>query len=186
MPPGAARMRVNGAITSRLGIVSAPSCRGSNSAGSFMAFNSFKRDVADVDIHQQRLGHEHIVAFVGVDASFGKELKSLDLSIVVGIIESRGAAQDIDGVIVTPKQSVRSETGDLLLGVTLDVIGKDHFEPAPSFSLDLDGTHFLGEETRLRVQKGRIEIGPQRLALEVRDVQRIPGCLSSLADKRGL
>jgi hypothetical protein len=142
--------------------------------------------VADIDVHQQGFWHEHIVAFVGVHAAFGEELQAIEVFIVIGIIESRGAAQDVDGVIVTPKQSIRSETGDLLFGVTLDVIGEDHFEPTPSLSVDLDGIDFFGDETRLRIQKGRIEIGPQRLPLKIRDVQGVPGRVSGLADKRGL
>src|ERR1700679_25606 len=147
-------MRVNGAITSRLGRLSGPSGNGSNSAGRFICSDPFERDAADVDIHQQRFRYQHIVAFVGVDPPFGKELQSIDLAISVGVVESRGTAQDVNGVVVTSQQPIRTETRNLFLGMALDAIGKNDFESPPALTIDVDRGDLFGDEVRLRIQKG--------------------------------
>lgn len=118
---------------------------------SFMVSAILECDSVDVDTHQQRFGHPNIIAFVGVDPSLGEKHESIDRPVVICVVESRGTAQNVDCVVLTSQQPLRTEARDLLPGVTLDVIGERHCEASPPFSLHLDRADLLGDEARLRI-----------------------------------
>jgi len=134
-----------------------------------------------VDGDQERLRYSLVVALVGVDATLGGEEDAVYVAIVGGVIEAGGAAEDVDGVVVTAEQAVGTEAGDLFAGVALDAIGEGDLEAAPGFACDLDGGNFFGGESLLGVEERSVEVGPEGFADEVGDVNFVPGGFALLS-----
>jgi hypothetical protein len=55
---------------------------------------------------------------------------------------------------------------------------ESHLQSPPRFTVDLEGRNLLGDEAVVRVKERRRQVGPQRSALEVGDMQIVPRCVS--------
>src|ERR1700722_2952075 len=60
------------------------------------------------------------------------------------------------------------------------MLGEGHFQSPPSFALDLNRRYFLTSESVMGVEERRIQVSPQGLALEIRDVKIVPGRFANL------
>ena len=131
-------------------------------------------DLDHVDGDQQRLGDELVVTLPAVDPPLGGDDDPVYFAIVGGIVQTRCAAQDVDGVVVAAQQPVRAKARDLLAGMAFDVFGKRHLQPPPRFTADLDRNDLFGDESGPGVDKWCIQICPQRLPAEIGDVNVVP------------
>jgi len=68
--------------------------------------------------------------------------------------------------------------------MTLHVIREGHLQTPPGFTLNLDRPDFLGDEPFMGVEKGSVEIRPQRLTHEVSHMDVVPRRFSLLSSKR--
>jgi hypothetical protein len=84
------------------------------------------------------------------------------------------------------QQPVRAEARDLLAGVALDVIGERHPQPPPLFTVDLDWADLFGDEPGPGVEERRIQIRPQRLPEEIREMNVVPRGLELMTVKQPL
>jgi hypothetical protein len=75
---------------------------------------------------------------------------------------------------VAAQQTIRAEARDLLSGVALDVIGERHLQAPPRFSVDLDWGDLFGDEPGPGVKEWRVQIRPQRLPDEIREMKVVP------------
>ena len=82
-----------------------------------LASRPHKGKLGDINRHQQRLRHSRPLAVVRVHSTGHRHFDSLDFSVVVLVVRTAGAAEDINGVVVSSHESVRTEMGDLLATV---------------------------------------------------------------------
>src|ERR1035438_1825706 len=88
-------------------------------------------EVGEVDRDEERLFHQLIITFVGVNPSFGRHDDAVDVLICGGIVEAGPALEDVDRVVVSAQQAVRSEAGDLLARVAFHCVGKGDLQAPP-------------------------------------------------------
>ena len=129
---------------------------------------------------QQGIPDRLVVALEGVDPPLGRNDDSADIAILRGVVQPRGAAENVDRVVVAAEQPVRPEAGDLRPRVALHAIGEGDLQSAPDFAVHLDRRDLLRDEAVLRVEERRVQIGPERLADEVDDVDIVPWRLALL------
>src|ERR1700728_4627100 len=165
-PKTPARIRVRGAITSRLGNLSAPNRSDPNkirvialvsiSVGSSgVAYRWMGRStefqMGDIDRYQYRLRHFLTLFVIGEYPPCRRHLDALNISIVERIVGSAGAAQNIYRVIVPAHQPIGAEVRDLFLDVACDAVRGRHFQPAPRFTALVPGIDLFSLEVRERV-----------------------------------
>src|SRR5471032_1447950 len=142
---------------------------------------SAQRDGAEIERHQQGLRHFVSGAVVGVDAAPGRHHDALHVAVVADVVGAGGPAEDVDRVIVAPHQAVRPEVRDLGPRVAGDVRREAHLQAAPRLAVLLPRRDLLAGEAGCGVQEGRGQIGPQRLAGEVGDMEGVPRRFQCLA-----
>src|SRR5471030_1378359 len=142
---------------------------------------SAQRDGAEIERHQQGLRHFVSRAVVGVDAAPGRHHDALHVAVVADVVGAGGPAEDVDRVIVAPHQAVRPEVRDLGPRVAGDVRREAHLQAAPRLAVLLPRRDLLAGEAGCGVQEGRGQIGPQRLAGEVGDMEGVPRRFQCLA-----
>src|ERR1700686_4905553 len=91
-------------------------------------------NLADVDGDQQRLRDFMLVGVGRVDSASSWNHDPVHVAVVVGVIESRRAAEDIDGISVPPQQAVLTVVSNLLPRVTGDGIRIGDLQRAPAFA----------------------------------------------------
>src|SRR5438132_4525398 len=91
-----------------------------------------------VDCYQQGFLHGLIVALIGIDAAGCWDNDAVDVAVIVGIVQSSSATENIDGIVVPSQKAVWAEAGNLHAGVAFDALRKFYFESSPGFTVRLD------------------------------------------------
>ena len=144
---------------------------------------SAKGERSEIDCDQQRLGDLVHRLVVGIDPPRGWHLDALKIPVVRRVVRTGGATQNIDRIVMSPHQAVWPEMRNLGLAVAGDVVGEGDFQASPYLAVLVPRRDLLTLETRIGVEEGRGEIGPQRLAGEVGDMELVPGRFERLAGK---
>src|SRR5579884_571779 len=143
-------------------------------------------DLPHVDSDQQGLGDALVVAMPRVASSRGVDDDAVDVAVVGGVEHPGRPADNVDGEVMTAQQSIRAEAQDLFAGMAFDVIWERHLQPPPGFTLDLHRRDLLSGEPGPGVEERRIQIRPQRLPGEVREMDVIPRGLELMTVKQAL
>src|SRR6478752_7821006 len=114
------------------------------------------------------------VSVGAVGPPFGRQFDAVAFDDVVHVLDGRESSCHFHAVVMPTQQVIIAEVELLNRGVTRDFGWKTCLQSEPSVSTVLDGGE-LADRNALRCkQKRRGEVGPQRVAVEVRAVQRIP------------
>src|SRR5262245_27421772 len=119
-----------------------------------------------------------------IDAPFCWEDYPVDFTIIGGVIESRRKAKDVNIVVMTAQQPIRTKTEGLYLRVTLNCIGKCDFQAAPGLAVNLNGSNFLTGKLFAGKEEWCVDIGIKRLSAKVRNMQVIPWRILLMSPKR--
>src|SRR6266436_2824616 len=134
-----------------------------------------ERDLPNVDRDQHRVRNLVLFVIESEDTSPHWNHDSVNVSIVVRVVHPPRSPHDVDYILMPAQQSVRPEIRDLLVAVTRDRRGKRRLEPAPLFSVLLPRGQFFRHDRRMSVEERDREVGPQRIAVKIGDVQIVPG-----------
>src|SRR5213596_2952815 len=116
---------------------------------------SLDRDLTHVDCNHQELG-DVVVALPGPPRGWDDD--AVDVAIISGVEQTGCSAEDVDGEVMPPQQPVGAEAGDLLAGVTLDVLRERDFEPPPRLTLEVDWGYLFSSEPSTGVEERRGQI----------------------------
>src|SRR5277367_3760786 len=131
-------------------------------------------DFAHVDCNQQRFLHNLIVPFVRINPALRRHDDPVDIAIFRRIVQPSCSAENVNRVVVPAQQTIRPKARYLFAAVTFHAVRKGHLESPPRFTFHLNRRNLLGRESFMRVKKGSVEIGPQRFAAKVSNVDVIP------------
>src|SRR6185295_4897657 len=93
---------------------------------------------------------------------------------VRNILDGRESACNFDTVVVSCEEQVRPEVELLKRAVAGEVRTEPHLEAGEFEAILVDRFEFADRETRQRKQKRARQVGPQRIAVEIGALQRIP------------
>ena len=107
-------------------------------------------DFAHIDVDQQRFLHKRVFDLMRIDSPFCWKDYPIDLTIIGGVIESRCKAKDVNIVVMTAQQPIRTKTEDLYLRVALNRIRECDFQATPGLAVNLNGSNFLSVKSQRR------------------------------------
>src|SRR6266702_1229099 len=132
-------------------------------------------ELAEVDGDEERVGYLLHRVVIGIDATLRRHLDALEGAIVSGVVGAGGTPEDVNGIVVTAHQSIRTKMRDLRPRVALDVVREGHPEAAPNLPVLLPRLDLFADKARIGVKEGRGEIGPESLDGEICDMEFVPG-----------
>jgi hypothetical protein len=108
----------------------------------------------DVDADQEWIWNTLIVTYVRVNAALHWEHEPFKVTIVRCVVQAGRSAENVHGVIVTPKETVWPVAKDLLTTMGLDLIRKGHLQPPPRLAINGDRGKLFGLEAVLNKNNG--------------------------------
>ena len=137
---------------------------------------STRVDVGQVNRHHE-LGEDGPAILVApVRPPLGGHPDAVGLHKIRNVLNGRESAGDVDAIVVPSQHQVRPEVELLQRAVAGEIRAELHLEAREFHAVLLDRVEFADGEPRQCEQKRARKVGPQRIAVEIGPLQRIPRC----------
>src|SRR5262249_48869714 len=141
-------------------------------------------DLADVDGHHQHFTDGLSVGSARVGATFRRQPDAVCHHVIRGQLRRREPARDVHAIVVAAQHQILAEEEILDEAVRLDGAGKTGAQHAPRLEALAPWLGLLDLHAVQREKKGRGEIGPESLAVEVGTMERVPRRAHLMTGKR--
>jgi hypothetical protein len=146
---------------------------------------SAERVVIEIDGDHQQVGHGLAIRAAHVGAPPGGHLQALHVHVAVDVLGRREGAGNINVIIMTTQQQVRTEVEILVQAMAMDGVREAHAQAAPLLVPLGQRGDLCDPESRQGHEEGRIQIGPHGIAVEIGALQRVPGRVHLVVVKAG-
>src|SRR5215831_17537458 len=178
---GSTRWRRNGLGKSNMGatlfMVSISTKRSLHLGSRTGCSRSAEFHLTDVDVDHQHIQDRSTVRASGIGAPTSRKPYAARFSVLRCELRSRKATGDVDLVVMSAQQQVVAEKEILNEAVSLDRPRKVRTQDAPRLSALLPWLGLLNSYVARPKKEGRREIGIERLAVEIGEMERVPGCV---------
>ena len=127
-----------------------------------------------VNRHHELVEHRPAVVAAPVGPSFGRHHDAVGVHEVRNVLNRQEAARDVHAVVVARQQQVGPEVELLQRAVADEAVGNRELQAGQCSAVVFDRVELAHREPRQRQQERACQVRPQRVAVEVGPLQRIP------------